>query len=218
MAGARPKGLHGQVVPGGGVAQGDGTCPGYLRNKGQGALLLGGHGYQAHLSPAGLVEAAEHGHIRLVQVIRRLGAPLGVGQEGALQVDPGAPGAVLRADKVPDGVHGPDELLLGQGHGGRTEGGDSLLGEQGAHGLQGFRSGVPRVGPGAAVDVHIDKAGQDGAARQVVDRFVIRSARRADAFDRLSRNDQIGGDGLKASVYNFGIFQKHFYSSPLFLL
>ena len=66
--------------------------------------------------------------VRLVQVLRRLGAPLGVAQEGTLQVDAGALGAVRRAAEVPDGVHGGGEGLLLQGHGGGQEGGDAVGG------------------------------------------------------------------------------------------
>ncbi len=106
VAGPRTIGRHGGLIAGSGVAEGDGAGLGDLPDKGDGPLLLRRHGDQADHAAAGLIEAVEHGSVRLVQVLRRLGAPLGVAQEGTLQVDAGALGAVRRAAEVPDGVHG----------------------------------------------------------------------------------------------------------------
>ena len=55
-------------------------------------------------------------------------------------------------------------LLLPHSHGGGAEGGHPLGDEELRHGVDGLPGAVAGVGPGAAVDVDIHKAGDDGIA------------------------------------------------------
>ena len=166
------------------MAKGDGAGPGDLPDKGQGPLLLAGHGHQLHLSAAGLVEPVEEGGIRFVEVLRRLGPPLGVAEEGSLQVDAGALGAALGLE-VPDGVHGRGEHLLLQGHGGGQVAGDAVGGVVVRQGLEALRLPVGEVLPQGPVGVHVHQTGDHVSPLGVQVRGALQAADGGDGAVKL---------------------------------
>lgn len=209
VRGAGGVGGHGGLVVGSGVADGDGAHLGDLLNEGDSALLLRGHGDQADLAAAGGVEAVEHLRVGLMQVLRSLSAALGVGQEGALQVDARTLGAIGGTDKATDGLHSGGEDLLLQGHGGGQEGGDAVGGVVLGHGGQALGLAVGEVFVHSAVGVHVDKAGHQVLALGV---HVTGPSGRADGGDHTVLHGH--GALLELAVYKYVcVSDDHDYTS-----
>ena len=99
------------------------------------------------------------------------------------------------------------QLLIGQGHGGGAEGGDAPLRQAGGDSLQRLGGRIAGVRARAAVDMDIDKAGQQGHAAE------IQRLAPLSAFPRgLQRADQrplhrhVRPDGQKFAVVYDGVF------------
>ncbi len=127
LPGPRLIGGAGGVVVRRSVAQADGD-PVLLcaPDKLQGAGLLGRQGNQLHHALGRLLQAVEHGRVRVVEEGLVLGPLLGLAQEGPLQME----AHQLRAPGVLGPVGGgvladAGELVLPQGHARRADLGDA---------------------------------------------------------------------------------------------
>ena len=161
VGGAGGKTGHGSVKVRGAVAQRHSADLRGFTDKFRHALQLGGHGDEAYLPAAELVQAVEQVDIRQTQILRRLCAPLLIGEEGPLQVYPRAFGPVCRPFIAPDVVHHLHQRRLRDGHGGEAEGGDAVAAIVPGEGGDLLCRAVAGIQPGGTVSVYIDKAGDN---------------------------------------------------------
>ena len=160
---------------------------------------------------AAVVQPAEFLFIGVADIGAVLGPLLGHGDIRALHVD---------AVNVSAGhlvlllLHVGENLLQrfkGQGHGRGAKRGDAPLDQTPGHGLQGLGGAVAGVEARAAVNVHINQAGNDGVPRQI--QALSPGVHLADTRDFFSFNSQIRPDRLKILIVYHSIFQQHSITS-----
>ena len=169
MGGARIKDDLRVVVVRVRVCYGYGAQFGCLFREFRRAGKLRSHVHNPDQAAAAVVELFEALKIRLLQVVRVLGAPLLIGEVGAFHLDAHEPGGALLGlvRHCPGGGEGLLQYVVGQGHGGGGKGGDTNLGVPPGHGPQTLQAAVGEVRAGVAVAVDIHQAGDDRSAAQV---------------------------------------------------
>ena len=174
MGGARRESGHGGVVVRHGVTHGDRDA--HFRGGADelhGAGLLRGNRYQLYTALRGLLEATEHGHIRVVEEVGVLGAFFRRGEEGAFQMGAHYLGAAGVFRPVGRGVFADGrQLVLRQRHAGGADVGDALAQLIVGNALQALRCGVAEILAHAAVEMHVHQAGDHIAASGIQDLFI----------------------------------------------
>jgi len=142
-----------------GMSQRNGAAGGNLPDEFHSSRLLRGNGHQPHLPAAGCVQPVKQGCIRGMEILSRLGTPLGIGQKRPLQMDTGTLGAILRAHKSANRFHGGQQLLLLQRHGSRQKGCHTAGGIVARELAQPLRASVREILVHRAVGMDIHKTG-----------------------------------------------------------
>ena len=160
VGGTGLKGLHGSVVVGAGVGNGDAHLIVAFLDEIQVARLFGGHVHQLDQAARALLQAAEHPRVSTLHILRVLGTHLLGADEGAFHVDAHQICA-LAVFVGGGGVHHMVQKLFRVGHGGRTDGQHALAGLKVGQRLDGLLGAVAEVlahGP-VEVDVHQTRQG-----------------------------------------------------------
>ena len=165
-------GIHGGtglVVGAVGVGDGDGAQLAGLFHEFHGTGQLGSDVHNADQTVAIVIELLKAVEIRLLQVVGVLSATLLVGEVGAFHLDAHEAGVTLGSFglQLLCGGKGLVQNIVGQGHGGGSEGGGTALGIVLGHGLQAFVIAVGEVGTGVAVAVNFYQTRDDGGAAQI---------------------------------------------------
>ena len=130
---------------------------------------LGSHIHDADKAFRAVIELFEAFKIRVLQVVRVLGASFFIGEVGTLHLnapDPGAPGGSFRFQ--PDrGCEGFFQHVIGQGHAGGREGSDTLAQVIGRHSLETGVITVGEISAGIAVAVDFNETGNHRGTAQV---------------------------------------------------
>ena len=199
----------GVVVVGIGVGDGHGAKLLGLFHEFGSTGQLRGDVHNPHQPITALVQCLEALEVRLLQVVGILCAPLFVGEVGAFHLNAHDPGAAFGGFLLQflAGGEGLCQHLIGQGHGGRGEGGNAAAGVEPGHGLQTLVIAVGKVGAGVAVAVDFDEAGDDGGTLQVdgIGRNLAGQNRAEQAVLHLK------GTGMEPEIgtENAGVFIEH---------
>ena len=153
------KGLDGGVVVGAGVGDGDAHLVMAVPDKVQIARLLGGNVHQLDQAARALLQAAEHGGVCALHILRVLCAHLFGADEGALHVDAHKVCA-LAVFMGGSGVHHLVQDLFRVGHGGGADGQHALAGLEIRQRLDGLLGAVAEILAHSPVEVDIHKARQ----------------------------------------------------------
>ena len=153
------KSLDGGVVVGAGVGDRDTHLVMALPDKVQIARLLRGNVHQLDQTVCTLLQAAEHGGICALHILRVLCAHLFGADEGALHVDAHKVGT-LAVFMGSSGVHHLVQKLLRVGHGGGANGQHALAGLEICQRLDGLLGAVAEILAHCPVEVDIHKARQ----------------------------------------------------------
>ena len=199
----------GVVVVGIGVGDGHGAKLLGLFHEFGSTGQLRGDVHNPHQPITALVQCLEALEVRLLQVVGVLRAALFVGEVWAFHLNAHDPGAAFGGFLLQAlaGGEGLCQHLIGQGHGGRGEGGNAAAGVEPGHGLQTLVIAVGKVGAGVAVAVDFDEAGDDGGTLQVdgIGRDSLRQNRAEQAVLHLKG----AGMKLKIGTENAGVFIEH---------
>lgn len=166
---ARVKNGGSLLIGGVGVGHGDGTffrcAAGEFHRAGQ----LRGHIRDPQQALCRVVEPGKGVVVRQTEIGGVLGALFPLGEERALHLDAQQPGTARRG--VPVQAHRRAERrfqrVVGQGHGGGSEGRDAVLRQIGGHFHKAVIVAVGEVRAGAAVGVDIHQTGDDPRTAQV---------------------------------------------------
>ena len=157
MGGSRIKHGGSLVVSGGGVGHGH---PAFFRRT-AGKLhrprQLRGHVHNAQQSLRRVIQPQKSVPVRQTQICRILGASFLPGEKRSLHLNAHQSGPVRKALPAQPrrSVKGLIQCVIGQGHGGRSEGGDAPPGQIPGHTHQARIVPVGEVRTGAAVNVDI---------------------------------------------------------------
>ena len=209
MGSALGEGLLGVVVVGIGMGDGDGAELAGLFHEFCRAGQLGSHVSDADQAVAGIVQLLETLKIRRLQVVGVLRATLLVGEVGTLHVDAPCPGVAKGHLVVQlfDGHKGLFQGVVVQGHGGGSEGSDTVGGEVTGHVLQTGQITVGSIAHDAAVDVAINNTGDHGGALQI-DGFAFKITGQ-DGAELAVHHLKGTGTELKIRAENSGVFVEH---------
>ena len=153
------KGLDGGVVVGAGVGDGDAHLIMALLDKVQIARLLGGNVHQFDQTARTLLQAAEHGGVCALHILRVLCAHLFGADEGPFHVDTHKVSA-LAVFMGGSGVHHLVQDLFWVGHGGGADSQHALAGLEIRQRLDGLLGAVAEILAHCPVEVDIHKARQ----------------------------------------------------------
>ena len=159
MGGTGFKGLDGGVVVGAGVGDGNAHLVMALLDKVQIARLLGGNIHQLDQAVCTLLQAAEHGSVCALHILRVLCAHLFGADEGALHVDAHKVGA-LAVFVGGSGVHHMVQEFLRVGHGGGTDGQHTFACLKIRQRLDGLLGAVAEILAHCPVEMDVYKARQ----------------------------------------------------------
>ena len=159
VGGTGVKSGNGGVIVGAGVGQRDADLPMALFDELQRARLLRGNVHQLDETVRPLLQAAEHLHIGLVEVLRVLRAHLVGADERALHVDANKIGT-LAVFVSGCGIHDAVQDLFGECHGGGADGQHALAGLKIRQRLDGFFLAVTEILAHGTVEVDIHEARQ----------------------------------------------------------
>ncbi len=191
------------------VRDGDGADLFRVLNQLPRARALRSHVHETHNPAAVLVERTEELPVWIENVLKVLRAapvrrdkrPLHVHAEDARAVLGGVIHAAARR------AQGGADLVGGNGHRRRAEGGHAVCEQEARHLADGILLAVTGVGSDAAVNVDIDKAGQNQAAR-AVERAVSRELL-ANLGNAGSLRAQVGAHKLEVLPREPSVFQYH---------
>ena len=159
----------GMVIVGIRMGNGDGAELGGLLGEFLCTGELRSHVHDLHQAVAALPQLPEALKIRVLQIVRVLGAALLIGKVGSLHLNAPQDAQALRLFLFQLNSRGEGLLqnIIGQGHGGRCKGGHAVLGIEGCHFFQALIVAVGKVRAGVAVAVNFHQAGDYGSALEV---------------------------------------------------
>ena len=199
----------GVVIVGIGVGDGNGAELLGLCHEFCGAGQLRGHIHNPNQTAAVLIQLPEAFKVRLLQVVRVLGAPLFIGEVGAFHLDAHQPGAALRRllPQLLGGGEGLGQHLVGQGHGSGGKGGDAAARIEAGHGFQPLVVAVGEVSAGVSVAVDVHQAGNHGGALKIYS--VLGDGFRQNRAENTVPNFKGTHMELEIGGKDAGIFVKH---------
>ena len=205
--------LFGGLVTGAGVGDGDAHLAAAAGDKVQRAVLLRGHVHQLDQPAGPLLQAAEHVHVGLVQILGVLRADLVRADEGAFHVDAhqvGAAAVFVGRRRVHDAA----QDLLAVGHGGGADGKHAFAGFKVRQRLDGLLAGVAEIVAYRAVEMQVQQARQGIQALRVDDLLI--QLRRCAEHDPAAADDDVPLGKHVLRGVNHCVFDNH-GKSPRFL-
>ncbi|MPM81958.1 hypothetical protein SDC9_129016 [bioreactor metagenome] len=179
-----------------------------------GAVVLRRDVHQPDQAPGQVVQPPKLVKVRRAHVFRLLRALFPGGDIRPLQVD-AANGRALRPlfGAGADGSQRVFYALLRKGHGCGTEGGHALPHQVRRHADQGLRRGVAGIVARAAVNVKVDKARHNEAARKI-HRLAVRRKLLSDVRNHAVPDGNVRGFPPEVPIQDFRVFEQHPVAPP----